>query len=107
MKKIFVYGILQKDISAKNFGLTDEQYLGRATLYVYGRTSLTQINKSKREDDYVCGDIFEVSDELEESLYQFENKYGYEREVTKPQKISDGEHVECISYIIKIGEQLW
>ena len=100
MKKIFVYGILQKDISARNYGIEDEFYLGRGTLYGYKRHSLTRISKSRREDDYVIGDIFDIPDNIEESLYQFESQFGYHREITNPQRIEDTQKFETISYIL-------
>jgi len=100
MKTVFVYGILQKDVSAKEFELEDKFYLGRATLYGYTRHSLTRINKAKRDDDYVVGDIFKVPDDIEEKLYKFEHGFGYNRETTKPQLIDNGKVVECISYIL-------
>lgn len=100
MKRIFVYGILQKGLDAPSFGIKNEYYVGRATLYGYSRSLLTRISRSKREDDYVCGDVFEVPDELEDKLFQFENQFGYKRVTTYPQMISDATEYECISYII-------
>jgi len=99
MKTIFVYGILQKGESAKSFGLKDEYWKGRARLDGYTRYSLTSIYKG-HEDDKVFGDVFEVPDELEESLYRFEKQYGYYRGNTYP-KLSIGlEPVKCISYLL-------
>jgi gamma-glutamylcyclotransferase (GGCT)/AIG2-like uncharacterized protein YtfP len=99
MKKIFVYGILQKEQSAKQFGMKDEYYLGRATLPGYKREYLTRISKSNNGDS-VEGDIYEVPDELEEKLYRFEAGFGYWREKTKPIRKEDGKEFETISYII-------
>lgn len=99
MKKIFVYGILQKDIDAKSFGIKNEYYLGRAKLYGYWRNSLTDIFKRNKED-IVEGDIFEVPDDIEESLYRFESRFGYKRGKTNPIRLSDGKKFECISYLL-------
>ncbi len=100
MKTIFVYGILQKDISAKNFGIEDKYYIGRGILSGYKRYALTRINKSKNKEDSVHGDIFEVPDDIEENLYKFEHGFGYNREVTEPILENSNETYKCISYIL-------
>jgi gamma-glutamylcyclotransferase (GGCT)/AIG2-like uncharacterized protein YtfP len=99
MKKIFVYGILQKEHSAKQFDIKDEYYLGRAKLPGFERKRLTAIFKSNNGDS-VEGDIFEVPDEIEEKLYQFESSFGYRRETTNPVRINDGQEFETISYLL-------
>jgi len=100
MKKIFVYGILQKDISAKHFGIRDDYYVGRAKLHGFWRNSLTAIFNRGNKEDVVEGDIFEVPDDIEEKLFRFEHQYGYHREITKPIRISDGKTFETISYLL-------
>ena len=103
MKKVFVYGILQKDISADSFGIKEEHYIGRATLYGYTRIGLSIIKKSKKNNDHVTGDIFEIPDELEEKLFRFENSFGYVRDTVTPQIKDDKTKHECIIYILKGG----
>lgn len=100
MKHIFVYGILQKHLSAKNFGLEEEYYLGRARLDGYERESLTHIIKSNNGNS-VEGDIFLIPDYLEQSLYDFEKQFGYSRGITKPVRIDDDKEFECISYLLE------
>ena len=100
MRKIFVYGILQMDVSAKSFGLEKKHYLGRAKLNGYNREALTCIRKSKDKEDFVLGDVFEVSPELEEELYKFEAQFGYKRETTNPIRVDDEHKFETISYIL-------
>lgn len=99
MKKIFVYGILQKEHSAKEFGISDDYYLGRATLPGFKRDFLTKISKSNNGDS-VEGDVFEVPDNIEQKLYEFEAGFGYHREITKPIRNEDGKEFETISYIL-------
>ena len=99
MKKIFVYGILQKQHSSKNFDIKDDYYLGRAILPGYHRTSLTSIFKGKDTDE-VIGDIFSVPDDIEENLNRFESQFGYSRETTYPIRVDDGKEFETISYLL-------
>ena len=99
MKKIFVYGILQKGISAEHFGLIDEYYIGRAKLPGYFRCSLTSIFKGN-DDSEVEGDIWEVPEDIEERLYRFEAKFGYNRGITNPIRLSDNKEFETISYLL-------
>ena len=99
MKKIFVYGILQKGISASNFGLVDKYYVGRAKLPGYYRQSLTSIYKGDEKDE-VEGDIWNIPEEIEENLYRFEAQFGYNRGTTNPIRISDKREFETISYLL-------
>ena len=99
MKTIFVYGILQKEHSAKGFGLLDKYYLGRAHLNGYLRTSLTSIFQDDN-GSRVVGDIFEIPDDLEEKLYKFEAQFGYNRSMVKPNRIEDNKEFEAISYLL-------
>jgi len=80
MKRIFTYGILQKHHSAKQHGLKDDMYRGRGCLKGFERNGLTHIKISKDESSSVEGDIWEVPDELEERLFNFESSFGYERQ---------------------------
>ena len=100
MKRIFVYGILQMDASAKNFGLEKKQYLGRARLNGYYREALRCIRKSIDKEDFVIGDIFKVTPEKEEELSNFEAQFGYKREITNPIRLDDEQKFETISYIL-------
>jgi len=99
MKNIFVYGILTRRHRAEDFGIKDEYYHGEGILYGYRRCSLVEIYESK-DSDYVIGDIFEVPDEIEEKLYNFESQFGYKRQITKPIRNGDGKEFKCISYIL-------
>lgn len=100
MKKIFVYGILQKGISSDRFGMKDEHYIGRAILKGYKRRSLTAIFPSNDGTDEVEGDVWEVPDEIEEHLNSFESGFGYNRGITNPILKSTGEEFETISYLL-------
>ena len=85
MKQIFVYGILQKHISASDFGLEDSHYLGRGIVYGWKRESLTYITRG-RYSDTVEGDIFEVPEYIEHKLYKFESQFGEIKVVNDAQK---------------------
>jgi len=100
MKTIFVYGTLQRGHGNCNYFKLEGGFLGRATLYGFKRNSLIDIEKVKREDDYVCGDLFSVNDAIEEDIFQFERAYGYHREAVHPQRIDNGEKIEAIAYIL-------
>lgn len=100
MKQIFVYGTLQKGQGNGNhFGLDDSKYIGRATLYGYTRQGLIHIEKSNNKENYLCGDLFEIDEDVEQQIYEFEKSFGYKREIVNPQKINDGRIVEAIAYI--------
>ena len=100
MKTIFVYGTLQKGYNnCEAFKLEDNQ-ISKATLYGWCRDSLIRIHKVKRDDDYVVGEIQVISDEIEESIYNFEMACGYHREMVTPQRIDNGEKIEAIAYIL-------
>ena len=99
MKTIFVYGILQRENSAKEFGLTDDMYLGRAILEGFERRYLTHIVKTKNGNS-VEGDLFKVPDELEQKLYEFEAKFGYWREIVKPKRLKDKKEFEATCYLV-------
>jgi gamma-glutamylcyclotransferase (GGCT)/AIG2-like uncharacterized protein YtfP len=101
MKTIFVYGTLQKDQGNYTSFEMDKKskYLGRATLYGWKRISFISLEKVKRQDEYVCGDVFEINDELEQDIYEFEHSFGYHRELVKPQLIENAKQIECIVYI--------
>jgi gamma-glutamylcyclotransferase (GGCT)/AIG2-like uncharacterized protein YtfP len=100
MKTIFVYGTLQKGYgNCAHFEL-EGGFIARATLYGYTRKSLIEIAKTKNQESYVCGDLFEASDIIEEEIYKFERGFGYHRETVIPQRIDNGEKVEAIAYIL-------
>lgn len=99
MKKVFTYGILQKDHSSDEFGMTDDMHIGRGSLYGFKRNGLCHIYLSENAKDVVIGDIWEVPDELEERLYRFEAQFGYER--VKCIVINDsGKFHKCIVYLV-------
>lgn len=79
MKKVFTYGILQRHHSSERFGMTDDMYLGRATLVGFKRDGLCHIHLSDNKFMEVEGDLWNVPDELEQQLYEFEAQFGYER----------------------------
>jgi gamma-glutamylcyclotransferase (GGCT)/AIG2-like uncharacterized protein YtfP len=100
MTAIFVYGTLQKGFgNCDSFNL-EGSFLSKATLYGWCRDSLIKIHKVKRQDDYVVGEIYQVNDEIEDNIYQFERQFGYHREIVHPQRIDNGEKVEAIAYIL-------
>jgi len=100
MKTIFVYGTLQVGHgNCEAFELAGN-FKARGTLYGWKRLSLIEIQKVKREDDYVCGDIFEITDAVEEDIWRFESRFGYHREFVEPQRIDNGEKIEAIAYIL-------
>ena len=77
MKKVFVYGILQQDILAGDFGIKPEYVIGKADLKDYKRIDLSYIVKNKGSK--VRGELIEIPDDLEENLNRFESQFGYNR----------------------------
>lgn len=99
MKTVFVYGILQKGLSSSEYGIEDKDFIGRARLNGYFRDALTAIYPGK-DSDSVTGDICQVSDEIEQRLFEFESQFGYERKTTNPIRFKDKKCIECISYLL-------
>jgi len=100
MRTIFVYGTLQVGHgNCEHFQLAGN-FKAKATLYGWCRDSLIEIHKVKRQDDYVVGELFEVTDAVEEDINMFERRFGYHREIVEPQRIDNGEKVEAIAYIL-------
>lgn len=100
MKKIFVYGILQKEHSAKEFGLTDKMYRGRALLPYFKRESLCSISEHPEKVSIVEGDVWDVSDKIEQELYDFEASFGYYRDTVSPIMKDTKEQVDAIAYLL-------
>jgi gamma-glutamylcyclotransferase (GGCT)/AIG2-like uncharacterized protein YtfP len=99
MKTIFVYGILQKHHSALDFGMTDDMYRGEATISSFKRESLVHISKTEIPNSKVHGELWEVPDDIEEHIYQFEAQFGYER-VSLIVEDANGEYVNAILYLV-------
>ena len=99
MRRIFVYGILQKEHSAESHGLTANMYRGKASLYGFERTGLCHIKISENENSKVIGDVWEVPNELEEELYRFEAGFGYDRQRVNVM-YEDNSYHTCIVYLL-------
>jgi gamma-glutamylcyclotransferase (GGCT)/AIG2-like uncharacterized protein YtfP len=100
MKTIFVYGTLQVGFgNCEAFQLAGN-FIAKASLYGWTRKSLTWINKVKNDESYVVGEIFKVTDAVEQDIFNFEHAFGYHREIVTPQRIDNGEKVEAIAYIL-------
>lgn len=99
MKTIFVYGILQQQHRAKEFGLKDDMHLGRAKLDGFRRQFLTQITKTNNSSS-VEGDLYYIPNDLEQRLYEFEAQFGYWREEVKPKRLEDKQEFKAICYLV-------
>ena len=95
MKTIFVYGILRRNHSAESFGLKD--FVGEATLLNYKRVGTSLITYS--EGDIVEGEVFRVSDSLEEKINGFESRFGYTRKIVHPILKDSNKSIEAIAYL--------
>ena len=101
-KLVFVYGILrQGDTGAKYFDIKPEDVVGKAKLYGFERVSVSYIRKSDNPQDFVEGEVINISKEKEKEIYRFERYYGYKRrhvDVT----LEDGRTLRTIVYLVQI-----
>lgn len=99
MRKVFVYGILQQSCLAKDFDILPSYVIDeKAKLYGYKRISLSYIEKSGDERDFVRGEIIEIPEELEEKINEFESQFGYKRKRVKV-CLNDGSKCDAIAYL--------
>ena len=96
MKKVFVYGILQQDILAGDFGIKPEYVIGKADLKDYKRINLSYIVKNKGSK--VKGELIEIPDDLEENLNRFESQFGYNRSLVDV--YMDNKKHRAIAYLL-------
>jgi hypothetical protein len=79
--------------------MTSDMYLGKGTLYGFKRGSLCHIYLTDNIEDYVVGDIWDVTPELENNLYTFEERFGYRRAKCIVLDES-GKFNKCIVYLV-------
>ena len=105
---LFAYGILQLNISAAEFELNKDNYIGRGILAGYMRKSLCSIEKNnlhyihkgkKHFIHYVCGDIFYVDKDIEDRIWDFERSCGYERITETVRCVNDNKKYKCVVYV--------
>jgi hypothetical protein len=92
---VFVYGIFKRS----NGGIQEGTHIGSAKLYNFKRLGVSNIKPTNNSKDYVEGDIYEVSKETEDWIWNFEKRCGYSRIETHPLLDKDNKSFNTISYI--------
>lgn len=92
---VFVYGIFKRS----NGGIQEGTHIGSAKLYNFKRIGMSNIKPTNNDKDYVEGDIYKISQEIENWIWTIEKRCGYSRIETTPILDKNKTSFNTISYI--------